>query len=71
MGLHREAIEYFTMAIDADPMYVWAYTERSVSSYKAKLYDQAWSDVEMCRKLGHPAPAEFIAKLSDALSHQE
>jgi hypothetical protein len=37
---------------------------RGLAHFGMKAYDQAWSDVKMCRKLGGKPAAAFLDRLS-------
>ncbi|MDP7163456.1 MAG: tetratricopeptide repeat protein [Phycisphaerae bacterium] len=51
-GDHAAAIRDYSKAIDLNPVFALAYSNRAAAYYTIRRYEQAWADVEACRKLG-------------------
>ncbi len=63
----EQALRDHTKAIELKPDFASAYGNRALDFYSLQKYDQAWSDVERCRRLGgEPRPwlVEALIKVS-------
>jgi lipoprotein NlpI len=61
---YAEAVRDFDKALELKPGLPNTYMNRAFARYYAKEYDQAWADVEACKKLGGRPDPEFIRALS-------
>jgi tetratricopeptide (TPR) repeat protein len=67
MGQREPALQDYTKAIELQPGYVLAYINRAGCLYLLHHYDQAWEDLQMCRKYGVTAPPELVQKVAHAM----
>lgn len=62
-GQFDEAAQMYNKAIELKPDLARAFYNRAVVYWRKAEYDQAWRDVEQCRKLGSEPPKSFIGRL--------
>ena len=71
MGLFQAAVDDFTRAIELKPDYDLAYENRAWAYYSLKEYDNAWSDINMCRQRGGKPDATLVDHLTTASGRAE
>ena len=62
-GRFDEALQMYNKAIELKPDAARAYYNRAVVYWRKGDYDQAWRDVEECRKHGTEPPKGFVERL--------
>jgi Flp pilus assembly protein TadD len=65
-GNLTQAVSDFTKAIEIDPKYGKAYSNRAVLYYHLSDYDKAWADVHKAKELGVEESPRFIERLQEA-----
>lgn len=68
LGQLEESIRDLTRAIEIRPDLAPQYANRAASYYENRQYEQAWSDVEQCRKRGGTVDPEFLRLLKERLA---
>jgi tetratricopeptide (TPR) repeat protein len=65
-GDASQAMKDHSRAIELKPDFADAYQQRAMLRYDQRALDDAWADIQMCRKLGGAVQPDFLAALSRA-----
>ena len=70
-GQHDAAIKDYDKAVELNPDLAAAYQNRAVARSQTKVYDKAWADLRMFRKLGGTPSPSLVADLVKASGRSE
>jgi tetratricopeptide (TPR) repeat protein len=71
MGLFQAAVDDFSKAIELKPDYGLAYENRAWAYYSLRDYDNAWSDIKICRQRGGTPDSTLVDHLTTASGRAE